>query len=204
MRQLRSDEGVTLIELLTVTVLMGMVLALAYFMLDTVSTMADNLQARTTATDDTRAILDQVTRELRQGVEVSDGKGAFQRAQPRWCAFYADLDHNGVPELIEYRVIGQTLYRYSTTSTTVVPPYSYPSTPNTTKQIATSLNGGWTGNVFTYYDGSNPPGEVSSGHADQVSAVRLELINGATVNKKSVFVDLSTWVRIRSVNNTID
>lgn len=201
-RTLASDAGFTLTELLVVTMLMGMVLGLVFMVLGAVNAMADGLEARTIATDENRMVMDRVTRELRQAQEIVEGDGVFLRAQPRQCAFYADVDHDGVPELIEYRVTGHTLYRSETSSTVAVPPYTYGSPRSDV--VITSVNGAWSGNVFTYYDNQEPAQEVSSEHPEDVSAVELRLINAKTVNKKTAFVDLSTWVKIRSVYNTID
>lgn len=202
-RRFRDDAGFTLTELLVVTLLMGMVLGLVYVVMGAVSSTADSLEARTVATEENRQMMDQVTRELRQAQEIVEGEGVFLRAQPRQCAFYADVDHDGVPELIEYRVQGQTLYRSEARSQTAVPPYTF-GQPGAETVVAESMSSGFTGNVFTYYDNEDPAGEVASGHPEDVSAVKLRLVTGKTVNRKTAFVDLSTWVKIRSVHNTID
>ncbi len=197
-----NDAGFTLTELMVVTMLMGMVIGLVFMVLGVVNSMADTLEARTIATDENRMVMDQITRELRQAQEIVEGDGVFLRAQPRQCAFYADVDHDGVPELIEYRVVSRTLYRSETPATAIVPPYTFGSPRSDV--VMTSLDGAWSGNVFTYYDNQEPAREVSAGHPEDISAVRLRLINGKQVNTRTSFVDLSTWVKIRSVHNTID
>ncbi|MCE5191316.1 MAG: prepilin-type N-terminal cleavage/methylation domain-containing protein [Actinomycetia bacterium] len=202
-RRIRSDEGFTLTEMLVVTLLMGMVLGLVYMVMGAVNSSADTLEAKTIAADENRVVMDRITRELRQAQEIVDGHGVFLRAQPRQCAFYADVDHDGVPELIEYRVQGQTLYRSEARSTVSVPPYTFGS-PSPEVVVAGSLDSGFTGNVFTYYDNEDPAHEVSSGHPEDISAVKLRLVSGKTVNRTTAFVDLSTWVKIRAVHNTID
>ncbi len=202
-QRMRDDTGFTLTELLVVTLLMGMVLGLVFLVMGAVSATADSLEARTIATDENRMAMDQITRELRQAQEIVEGDGVFLRAQPRQCAFYADVDHDGVPELVEYRVQGQTMYRSEARSEVAVPPYTF-GQPGADTVVAQSLSSGFTGNVFTYYDSEDPAGEVSSGHSEDISAVKLRLVTGKTVNKKTAFVDLSTWVKIRSVHNTID
>ncbi len=202
-RHIRGDAGFTLTEMLVVTLLMGMVLGLVYLVMGAVSSTADTLEARSIAADENRMVMDQITRELRQAQEIVEGNGVFLRAQPRQCAFYADVDHDGMPELIEYRVQGGTLYRSEARSTVAVPPYTF-GQPGGEVVVAGSLSSGFTGNVFTYYDNADPADEVSSGHTEDISAVNLRLVTGKTVNKKTAFVDLSTWVKIRSVHNTID
>ena len=203
LRSLRGDEGFTLTELIVVTLLMGMVLGLVYMVLGAVNTTADTLEARTIAVDENRMVMDRVTRELREAQEVVEGRGVFGTAQPRQCSFYADVDHDGTPELIQYRVQGQTLYRSEARATTSVPPYTF-GTAGPETVVAASLDGGFNGNIFTYYDSQDPAREANNGHTEDISAVKIRLVTGKTVSKKTAFVDLSTWVKIRAVHNTID
>jgi hypothetical protein len=165
--------------------------------------MADSVQARTLAADEGRAVMDRITREFRQAYEIEDNQGAFEDARPRECVFYTDVNRDGIPEKVWYRVQAGRLYRSQATATTALPPYTFGAF-GSQEVLAESLDGSWTGNVFTYYDGDDPPDEVPSGQADRISAVSLRLVTGATVNKKTAFVDLSTWVKIRAVHNTID
>jgi prepilin-type N-terminal cleavage/methylation domain-containing protein len=201
-RRIASDAGFTLTELLVVTMLMGMVLGLVFMVMGAVNAMADSLEARTVATDENRMVMDRVTRELRQAQEIVEGQGVFLLALPRQCAFYADVDHDGVPELIEYRIVSNTLYRSETSSTVAVPPYAY-GTPRS-DVVITSINEAWTGDVFTYYDSEEPPAIVLPADSEDASAVQLRLINRKTINRTTESVDLSTWVKIRSIHNTID
>lgn len=197
------DEGFTLSEMLVITALTSILLGASFLLLNAVTTMADEVQARTIAEDESRHLMDGLTRELRQAYEIEAGAGAFVDAQPRRCAFYSDVDRDGVPELVEYRVTGTTLYRSERSADTSLPPYTW-GTPAHESIVVTSLDGGWNGNVFTYWDNSDPPGEVPSGQEERVSAVELRLVNSATVNKRTALVDLSTWVKVRAVHNTID
>ena len=148
--------------------------------------------------------MDQITRDLRQSVELTDKGGTFLVAQPRPMEFYSAIDHDGAPELVTYRVQAPSLLRSVFEPTTQVAPYTYGSIAFSSVTVVKSLDGNWNGNIFTYYDRQDPPQEVPPGHKEDVSAVALRLINGATLNKKTAFVDLSTWVKIRSVHNSID
>lgn len=202
-RRLTDDAGLSMTELLVVLALLGMVLGVAYMLFGSVTGMTDRVEARTLAAEDGRRMLDRMTRELRQAREVVDGEGAFEDAQPRRCTFYCDLNHDGTPEKVRYRIVGKTLYRSEVSAASDVPPYTFGELGAEEVLIA-SLDGGWTGNVFTYYDNEDPAGEVPSGHPEDVSAVELKLVNSHTVGVKTAFVDLSTWVKVRSVHNTID
>lgn len=198
-----DESGYTLTEMMVVLALLGVVLAAAFMMLQSITGMVDRVEARTIASEDGRMIMDRVTREIRQAYEIEDNQGAFVDAQPRNCTFYTDLNRDGIPEMVTYRVQGKRLYRSEATATSSLPPYQF-GAPQPEELLIASLDGGFTGQVFTYYDSQDPPNEVSSGHPEAVSAVSVRLVNAATVNRKTAVVDLSTWVKVRSVHNTID
>lgn len=201
--RISRDEGYSVSEMMIVAVLMAIVIVASYTLMGAATGMADAVQARTLAADEGRAVMDRITREFRQAYEIEDNEGAFEDARPRECVFYTDVNRDGIPEKVWYRVQSGTLYRAQASATTVLPPYTFGAF-GPAEVLVESLDGSFTGNVFTYYDGDDPPDEVPSGQAERVSAVKLRLVNGATVNKKTAFVDLSTWVKIRAVHNTID
>jgi len=199
----RSDSGYSLAELLVVAALIPLVLGVAFMILQLVTGVVDRTEATDIANSNGRRAMERLGRELRQAQETVEGEGAFEDAQPRRCVFFADLDHDGVPEKVAYRVVGKNLYRTQAHATTAVPPYTWgPDEPETL--VIDSLNGGWNGNVFDYYDTQDPPQQVSPGHSEEISAVRVHLVSGGSSGKVQVFVDLSTWIRIRAVNNGID
>jgi prepilin-type N-terminal cleavage/methylation domain-containing protein len=201
--RLTRDEGFSVSEMMVVSLLLGIVLAASYLLMSAATGMADQIQARTIAADEGRAVMDRITREVRQAYEIEDNKGAFVDAQPRQCTFYTDADRDGRPEMVRYRVVGQVLYRSQASATSALPPYTF-GPFSAEEVIVSSLSGGFNGNVFEYYDSADPPRVVPSGKPADVSAVRLRLVTSATVNKKTAFVDLSTWVKVRAVHNTID
>ncbi|KAF0208474.1 MAG: hypothetical protein FD171_957 [Actinobacteria bacterium] len=200
---IRRDEGTTLTELLVVTMLMGMVLSLVFMMMGAVTKMADGMEARTVATDDGRHAMDRMTRELRQAMEVSDGAGVFTVMGTRQCTFYADVNQDGRPERISYRVSTNNLIRSVTDPTNAVPPYTFSTTPST-EVVMSTVDPTWTGALFAYYNNADPPALVASPNYGDVSAVSVKLVNAVTVNRSTYAVTQQTWIKIRSVHNTID
>ncbi len=196
-----SDRGVTLVELLIVVSLLSVIMVTAYLLQGSATTMSDQIEARATAYDESRTAVDRITRELRQAVEITDKGGAFSVAQPRQMEFYSDVDNDGAPELVKYDVASNGLRRRVFEPTTLVAPFTYGSTESTSSIVIKVLDGSY-GNVFTYYDRLDPPGVATS--SDQASAVSLHLINSATVNGQTASVDVATWVKIRSILNSVD
>lgn len=198
-----KDDGYSLTELMVVVALLGVVLGAAYLLLGAVSTMANHLEARIVAADENRAVLDRLTREIRQAYEVVDGEGAFADATATQCSFYTDLDHDRIPEIVRYRVDGRKLYRSVAAADSVFPPYDFGEFSEETAVIE-SLDDSWVGSMFTYYDHEDPAEEVSSGNEEEVSAVEVQLVNSATVRDYTVVIDQTTWIKVRAFRSTID
>jgi hypothetical protein len=199
----RNDAGMTIIELIVVCTLLPVILGAGYLLLEAGNTIANQTDARQQATDQSRDVLAKLTTELRQAVEISEGDGAFAVAQPRQCEFYSDVDHDNVPELVQYRVSGTSLVRSVAHASTISPPFTYGAF-STETTVATGMPTSWTGAVFTYYDGSATPAVVPPSQMASASAVSIRLVNSATTGKNTVQVDLGTWVKVRSIHNSID
>lgn len=202
-RHLRDDSGFSLSEMLVVSVLVSVIITAAYFVLNTVSGLSDTVEARAVAAEESRLFLDTITRELRQAEEPVEGNGVVLTAQDRQITFYTDLDHNGIPERVRYYVNAGALYRVQATATNVVAPYTY-GAESAPRRVITQIKGDWTGKIFTYYKQAQPPTLIASGAVADISAIQIEVFNGATFGVKTAYVDQKTWVKVRSVHNTID
>lgn len=197
----RSEEGFTLAEMVVVTLLIGVILSAAYMLLNTATGIADQLEAQTIATEEGRVVLDQLSRELRQAYEINENEGAFLVAQPREVAFYTDVGRDGIPDKVRYRVVSDRIYRSQASATTMMPPYTF-STFSSDQPVQGVLESTWDDSLFTYYTNSNPPA-VATSLAD-VSAVKIRLKNVVVRGRKTASVDITTWVKVRAVHNTID
>ena len=202
-RWAEQDAGLSLTELLVALSLTVVVMAAGWALMYTGTVLADTTDARQQATDESRNVLAALTTELRQAVEITEDAGAFASALPRSCEFYSDIDHDGLPELVRYRVVQRELRRSIAQPTTLVPPFVY-GAYSSEEVMANGLPSSWTGNVFTYYDGGNPPAEKHNGSKAEISAVQINLKNSKSVGARSAQVDLSTLVKIRSIHNSID
>ena len=195
------DEGVSLSELLVVLALIGIVVSLAYMLLNSTTRMTNRIDAGAQAAEKSRSALDKMTSELRQAVELTDGGGAFSTAGTRTCGFYVDVNHDNLPERVTYYVNGAQLLRAQASSTTSAPPWAFgaASTPTT---LVTGLPSSFTGPIFTYYDSSSPPVQTT---AEDCAAVSIRVVGSSPVQGTSKLAtsDLSTWVKIRSLFNTI-
>lgn len=201
-RHTLSDErGFTLSEMLVVTMLVGFVVGTGYFILNASISMRNGMDARAVAAREARVMADRLTLELRQAQEIEDGAGVFAIAEPRRCVFYSDVDRDGVPERVSYRVVDQTVVRSQAKSLTEVPPYQWG--PEGSEEVMISnLREGWSGDVFTYYQRQHPATIATEKRF--ISAVELWVIGSSTIGGRTSDVDLSTWVKVRAVHSEVD
>ena len=75
--RLRDDSGLSLTELLVVSVLISVILAASYFLFGAASSMNNLAMARAIASDEAQRAVDQMSRDLRQAQENVAEKGVF-------------------------------------------------------------------------------------------------------------------------------
>jgi prepilin-type N-terminal cleavage/methylation domain-containing protein len=198
-----ADQGFTVVELVIVASLMSVVIGIAYLLFNSTVGMSDRIMERSVVSEQARGSMDVITRELRQAKQIVDGQGVFSNAQPRQCSFFMDLNRDGVPERITYLMNGAKLVRTQASATTLVPPFSFGADgPQST--LIDSIATTYTGPIFTYYDSAGTV--LTSSQSSQCSAVGMRVVaTGPVPGTKAeiVTVDLSTWVKIRSVFNSI-
>lgn len=198
---IRSDTGFTLAEMLVVIVLLGVILAAAYMLMGTATGIANQIEAQTVAAEEGRVVLDQLSRELRQAYEINENEGAFLVAQPREVVFYTDVERDGRPDKVRYRVVEDKIYRSQSSATTDMPPYTFTAF-TADAPVQGVLESTWGESVFTFYTNTNPP--VQAVAPADISAVKIRLKNVVIRGQKSASVDVTTLVKVRSVHNTID
>jgi len=118
---IRDDRGMSLTELLVVSVLMSVIIATAYMLFGAAQTIGDSASARAIAADDAQTAIDKIGKELRQAIDNTSTDdqskdGAFTIAEANRVQFCSDVTGDGKPELVTYYVSGGNLVR------TVAPP----------------------------------------------------------------------------------
>lgn len=204
-RKLKEERGVSLIEYVISSALLLVVLGAAYTFYESMVSSSNYVNSASQANDDARQAMDRMTRAIRQAQELSDGGGALYDAQPRRIGMYFDIDKDGTPEKVAFWVQGQTIYWSTQEPDAGTDPPTYLHTTAETHTLIKSLKGGWNGNVFNYYGVGDPPPAVQAGHPENAAAVQIELQTqgerkGAA---PAASTHLDTWVRIRSVFNSL-
>jgi prepilin-type N-terminal cleavage/methylation domain-containing protein len=125
MRYLRDDSGLSLTELLVVSVLVGVILAAAYFMFAAAQSMTNMTMARSIANEEAQKAVELMSRELRQSQEDAawtqivtnpvgtpdPGPGVFKYMGASDMQFLSDVDNDGKTELVRYYVDAGSLKR---------------------------------------------------------------------------------------------
>gem|GEM_PF-2399387 len=198
--RLRDDQGFTLTEMLVVTLLMTMVIGLMFLVFTAVNSWSNKVEARGVAAREARITVDRMARDMRQATEISSGEGAFLTARDRECEFYADIDHDNIPELVSYRVednrrINRTVRR----SLTPVYPYEFSDEAEQVTTLIGRLEDGWKDDVFSYLDSD----ENVTWEGSAVSAVDIHFRNEGISGPAVAVVDTRTLVKVRSTHGVI-
>jgi hypothetical protein len=223
MQSLRDDSGLSLTELLVVSVLMLLVLGTAYMLFDTSTGMADVSEARVIASDNAQKAQELISRDLRQAQENYSGEsgvrpGALAVAKPDTIEFFMDETRDGRPERIKYYMQGTSLMRASAPPIGTEYEFSHGAfgTPKVIlKNIRTD-----NGPVFCFHEVTEDPA-VTCANGEKhgfkivttssplttlpkIAMVGINLSNEEQAGGKKSTVHTSALIRIRSVENAVE
>jgi prepilin-type N-terminal cleavage/methylation domain-containing protein len=217
MPNLRDDSGLSLTELLVVSMLISVILAASYFLFGAAQSMNDMAMARASASDEAQAAIDLMSRELRQARENVADKGAFTLAGASDMKFYSDVDHDGRPDLVRYYVESGSLKRTVAPPTNYAVPFTNP-TPGTPTILVKTL-GTSSGPVFCYHTPVVPATPVLCGTVNhgftivsttdpynttpKITMVGLKIDDVNKSGDKTIQVISRALVRLRTVENTV-
>jgi type II secretory pathway pseudopilin PulG len=200
-RDMTRDEGFSVTELTVVLVLIGFILGAAWMLMQAASTTANWTEATSIASEEARNGIDIMSTELRQAREVTEGAGFMSVMATRQITFYTDVHHDGRPDRVTYYQSGSSLMRRETSASTTFAPFTFlPESAPTT--MVRGLSAGYTGPIFTYWTDSDP--SVAATQIVNASAICVRVVDTARSGTMTATVDISTWVKIRSVHNTLN
>jgi len=200
-RMARGEGGFTLTELMISLALTGFVVTTAYLLLNTVMGNSNIISARSQAAEENRHAMEIAATEIRQAVEEFSGNGIFKTMGASDASFTSDIDRDGAPELIRYYVSGGVLYKDLHQNTRAFAPFNF-ATASVTGYPKVVCRHVTNTDIFTYLDQSFPTPLVVTGAPD-VAAVTIHIVDTVTVSGAVGTSDITTWVKIRSVHNTI-
>jgi len=198
-----SDEGFSLTEMMVVSILVAIILAAAWMASATVTTAADGMISRSQAQTEGQQALELMTREIRQGEIITDAAGVNYTIKtpfsPTSITFYADVDHDGLPERVTYNLTTAGLLQRSLARTTVVFPGPTDYGADSAAKTLAHMTPG-TANLFTYWDGGDPA--LSTTDPTTVSAVQVTMNTVARSGGSNVTVTFQpTLVQVRAYSD---
>jgi len=195
----RIDEGgFTLVEMMTVMILLGVVLSAAYMVFGSVSQTAGATSSSSASAEEARRTVSMLTGEVRQAVEATEGLGVFTEAGPWRCTFYCDTDHDGVPEKVAYSVTNGAVYRTSVSSLTSCAPFEFCGTAQSRVYVS-DLSNETSVPLFRYYDAEGRPTTVCK----DISLVGVSIAVRNDLGGVAADTLMSTDVKVRSINSVL-
>ncbi len=119
----RRCDGFTLVEVTTSVVVLLIVLTAAWALLTSTNTNLNRIQYGGEASEANRAALDAFQRDINHAVQLQVGASPILVDQPRSCSMAADVNGDGVAELVTWQAddVHHTLVRTVTLATTQTP-----------------------------------------------------------------------------------
>jgi prepilin-type N-terminal cleavage/methylation domain-containing protein len=149
MRRLRSEQGLTLVELMLSMALMGVLVSALTLMLTTTTHWGSQVQEDAVVQTEVRTAIDRLARDLRQ-VYTGDGTSPIVSMSSSALTFESpDVSTPFRLRRIAYQLTGSTLGRAQATSTNAGnPPWTFPPLGASVPQVASVVNPA----IFRFYD----------------------------------------------------
>ncbi len=201
-RAARGETGITLVELLTTIMILGIVLATIYSGLLSGQDTVMGVNERLRNLDEARVLVNVVTKDVRTAVRLTSGSSPFITADRNEAVFYANLDTTGAPKKVRIYVDGedQLLEQvWDPDVGSVAPDYTYTGSPSV--RFVGQYVANETTPVFTYLDDDDNPltaTPLSATDRLAIKAVRVTL----EIKRTSSYNDATTTVvnRVRLPN----
>lgn len=207
MMRIRDDRGLTVAELLVVAALMSLIVGLTYFVLNSVTSLADGSIARAAAADHSQLFVERIGRELRAAMEPEEKKPAFAQNSRREVVFYTDTDGDTRPERVRYWYDASTgsVYRQEAKTSDTITPFRNFGAYGTPEKVVPALAPGWSDPFFQYSDISNNTVSYDANETTRLGIARIEVTMQAYVKsgqREAVSV-ASVTARPRSILNSL-
>jgi prepilin-type N-terminal cleavage/methylation domain-containing protein len=209
---MRSERGMTMVELLVAMTVGTIVIAGAMMALTRAFQVQKETQDRTDATQRGRLAMETMTRELRSQVCMGTPRTAIKAASNNSVSFTADLSGGAtLPDkyTLTYDPTTKTITEYMYDGSGTYPTLVFPATPTRTRTIATNVVASGTSPIFAYYalqagsDGANTqlsPVPLSDSDLSRVAriAINYTTVPSGKVNDPDFATAFNDDVYVRS------
>jgi type II secretory pathway pseudopilin PulG len=187
-RRLHGARGQTLFEVIAVTTILGIVLAMVYTGISSAGQALGGTEKRLANLDEARVLMAVATKDIRTATRLQAGTAPFATANKREVIFYANLNNNGAsgsvvdngPRRVRIFVDSnsQLIEEVTKPSATSVPPnYTYTGTP-TRRFVGRYVANTAAQPIFRFYDDDGTeltPAPLSAANLLAVNSVEITL-----------------------------
>jgi type II secretory pathway pseudopilin PulG len=158
LRSLRSEAGTSVVEMVIVTAILGLVMAVVIGAFVAVQRNVANQDIRLENLDEGRVMMATLSKDIRTATILTGGSSPFVTADGNRVKFYANLDTTGAPNLIEIYVDPTNptapvlIERLTLPNQPLTDPPTYPPTPTKIRFVGRYVTNGAGAWLFAYYD----------------------------------------------------
>ncbi len=198
---LKRQDGFTAIEMIISMMLMGFIFAAFSLVIGSTLTHSAQITSESVIQTQARAAIAQFSKDLRQAFPPSmTATSSFETTggvmSPTSITFYSpDVTYSGASPAtfhlrkISYQLTGGKLQRSTALATnTNGPPWTIPALGSWVTQLGGIVNT----DVFTYYDGSNPPVPTTNPAAVRTAVIKVTVAAVPGGGKQSTYSDSAT------------
>ena len=201
--RLRGSQGQTLFEVIAVTTILGIVLAMVYAGINSAGQALGGTEKRLANLDEARTLMAVATKDIRTATRLQAGTSPFTTANKREVIFYANLNNNGAsgsvvengPRRVRIFVDSNSRLIEEVTkpnASSVPPNYTYTGTP-TRRFVGRYVANTTAQPIFQFYDDDGvelTPAPLSAANLLAVNSVRINL----SIRRSSTFPIANTTI----------
>jgi prepilin-type N-terminal cleavage/methylation domain-containing protein len=200
-----NQSGFTLVEVLTVTVIIAALGLIIITLQSTVKNTQFSLWSNYLSVDDANNIVNTLARELRTAKPADTGAYLLETAEDQKIVFYSDIDFDGQTEKVRYQLSGNLLSKG-----VIKPsgsPISYPAENEKVKTLTALIQNGQKP-IFYYYNGNwpadqeNNPLDLDSRISD-TRLIKISLSLNTQENSLNENFNIESFVQLRMLKDNL-
>lgn len=107
----KTQNGITLIELMIVVPLVAIIFLITYNMFFLTVKSFRNVGDSFNTSEDLRFFLNTIRKEVNQGKKAEEDRGVLYRVNEKEIYIYTDIDGDDIPEIVRYRLMNNKIIK---------------------------------------------------------------------------------------------
>ncbi len=200
-----NQFGFTLVEVLTVTIIIAALGLVIFSLQSTVKNTQFNIWSNYLSVEDSNNIIQTLARELRTAKSADNGAYLLEAAEDQMIIFYSDIDFDGQAEKVRYQLSGNVLTKGITKPSGS--PISYLPENEKNKILSTLVQNGQNP-VFYYYNGDWPEDQDNNpltlnSRIAETRLIKISLSFNTQENKLNKNFDIQAFAQLRMLKDNL-